>query len=191
MNQNIINQIISDIHSIQKDQIVISIDGRCASGKTTLADYLSKQLDANLFHMDDYFLRVEQRTKERYEEAGGNVDRERFMDEIGSKLHAKDDIVYQPFDCKTFTLKEKRVIKQTKITIVEGSYSMHAYLRNLYDYSIYLTIDPTLQLERIKKRNPNKVDVFIEKWIPLEEKYFQVNHLDKICNILVKAEEMI
>ena len=68
---------------------------------------------------------------------------------------------------------------------------MHAYLRNLYDYSIYLTIDPTLQLERIKKRNPNKVDVFIEKWIPLEEKYFQVNRLDKICNILVKAEEMI
>ncbi len=191
MNQQIISQILSDIQNIHKEQIVISIDGRCASGKTTLSEYLSQLLNANVFHMDDFYLRVEQRTKERYEEAGGNVDRERFKEEVGSKLHTKEDIIYQPLDCRTFTLMDKRVIKQTKITIVEGSYSMHPYLRDLYDYSIYLTIDPTLQIERIKKRNPDKVDMFIEKWIPLEEHYFEVNHLEDVCNILVKAEEMI
>ncbi len=170
---------------------MIAIDGRCASGKTTLAQKLSEILDANVFHMDDYFLRVEQRTKERFEQSGGNVDWERFYKEIGKKLHTNEDIVYSPFDCKTFTISNGIRVPQKRYTIVEGSYSMHPELRNLYDYFIYLTIDPTFQLQRIQKRNPDKVNMFVERWIPFEEKYFQVNHLDTFCNILVKAEEMM
>ncbi len=191
MNQQIFNQIIQDIQNIQQDKVVIAIDGRCASGKTTLAQKLSKILDANVFHMDDYFLRMEQRTKERFEEIGGNVDRERFYEEIGKKLHTNETIIYQPFDCKTFSLSQIKTVQQTQYTIIEGSYSMHPDLRNLYDYLIYLTIAPEFQLQRIQTRNPDKVDMFVERWIPFEEKYFQVNHLDTICNILVKAEEMV
>lgn len=191
MNQQILNQIIKDIQNIHQEKVVIAIDGRCASGKTTLAQKLAEELDANVFHMDDYFLRVQQRTKERFEEPGGNVDRERFYEEIGVKLHTNEDIVYSPFDCKTFTVSQSRTIKQKQYTIIEGSYSMHPDLRNLYDYLIYLTIDSKFQLERIQKRNPDKINMFIERWIPFEEKYFQANHLETICNILVKAEEMM
>lgn len=46
-------------------RIVIAIDGRCAGGKTTLGSYLEQEFDANLFHMDDFFLQAGQRTKER------------------------------------------------------------------------------------------------------------------------------
>ena len=60
-----IKQIIEEIESIKQDYIVIAIDGRCASGKTTLAEKLAQYFHANVFHMDDYFLRKEQRTKER------------------------------------------------------------------------------------------------------------------------------
>lgn len=35
--------------------ILVAIDGRCGSGKTTLGEYLKGQLDCNLFHMDDFF----------------------------------------------------------------------------------------------------------------------------------------
>lgn len=191
MNQQILNQIIKDIQNIHQEKVVIAIDGRCASGKTTLAQKLAEELDANVFHMDDYFLRVQQRTKERFEEPGGNVDRERFYEEIGVKLHTNEDIVYSPFDCKTLTVSQPRTIKQKQYTIIEGSYSMHPDLRNLYDYLIYLTIDSKFQLQRIQKRNPDKINMFIERWIPFEEKYFKVNHLETICNILVKAEEMM
>ena len=58
--------------------ILVAIDGRCGSGKTTLGEYLKGQLDCNLFHMDDFFLRMEQRTPDRMKETGGNVDYERF-----------------------------------------------------------------------------------------------------------------
>lgn len=169
--------------------LVIGIDGRCASGKTTLANILSKELHANVFHMDDYFLRVEQRTKERFQEIGGNVDRERFLLEIGNKLHTNQDIVYAPFDCRIMQVTKPIVVKQTPITIIEGSYCMHHDLQHLYDITIYITIDPSLQLQRIQKRNPDKLQMFIDRWIPLEETYFQAYHLEKQADIIIKAED--
>ena len=40
----------------EKPYIILAIDGRCGSGKTTLASYLQKEFKANLFHMDDFYL---------------------------------------------------------------------------------------------------------------------------------------
>ena len=66
----------------EKGCVVVGIDGSCTSGKSTLAGWLAEQYDCNVFHMDDYFLRPEQRTAERFAEPGGNVDRERFAEEV-------------------------------------------------------------------------------------------------------------
>ena len=66
----------------QKDMVIVAIDGKCTSGKTTLASRLAAFYDCNVFHMDDFFLRPEQRTTERFAEIGGNVDYERFWEEV-------------------------------------------------------------------------------------------------------------
>ena len=62
----------------QKDMVIVAIDGKCTSGKTTLASKLTEIYDCNVFHMDDFFLRPEQRTPERFVEVGGNGDRRKF-----------------------------------------------------------------------------------------------------------------
>ena len=56
----------SVLHEIEKlrrtkEKLVIAIDGRCASGKTTLAAYLKTALSCNVIHMDHFYLRKEQR----------------------------------------------------------------------------------------------------------------------------------
>ena len=61
-----------------RGRVCVAIDGRCASGKTTLATALAVSLGATVFHADDFFLRPEQRTAERLSEPGGNMDRERL-----------------------------------------------------------------------------------------------------------------
>lgn len=53
-----IKQVIEAIEANTQEYIVIAIDGRCASGKTTLANKLAQHFHANVFHMDDYFLRT-------------------------------------------------------------------------------------------------------------------------------------
>ena len=88
----------------QKDMVIVAIDGKCTSGKTTLAGKLAEMYDCNVFHMDDFFLRPEKRTPERYAEVGGNVDYERFKEEVLVPLKAGKPFSYRPFDCSTFTL---------------------------------------------------------------------------------------
>ena len=90
----------------QRNQVIVAIDGSCTSGKTTLATRLAEIYDCNVFHMDDFFLRPEQRTQERYAEVGGNVDYERFREEVLLPLKKGRAFAYRPFSCKTFTLDE-------------------------------------------------------------------------------------
>ena len=62
----------------QKNMVIVAIDGPCTSGKTTLAAKLAEIYDCNVFHMDNFFLRPEQRTAQRLSAPGENVDHERF-----------------------------------------------------------------------------------------------------------------
>mgnify|MGYP003765190341 CR=1 FL=1 len=57
-----------------------------AARKTTFIQKLQKEFDENIFHMDDFFLQEKQRTSERLQEIGGNIDYERFKEEIFEKL---------------------------------------------------------------------------------------------------------
>ena len=84
---------------------IVAIDGRSASGKSTLAEILSKIYDCNLFHVDDFFLRPEQRTAERFAEIGGNFDRERFFDEIIEPLALGNDVCLRRFNCSAQALE--------------------------------------------------------------------------------------
>ena len=83
----------------EKDFVIIAIDGKCTSGKTTLAARLAELYDCNVFHMDDFFLRPAQRTPARFAEGGGNVDYERFHEEVLLPLLSGRGFSYRPFDC--------------------------------------------------------------------------------------------
>ncbi len=68
---------------LKKDKpVLLAIDGKSGSGKTTLAEELARQYQAELYHMDDFFLQPFQRTLERLAEIGGNVDYKRFQEEV-------------------------------------------------------------------------------------------------------------
>ena len=57
--------LLHEINSHRKDPMMIAIDGRCAAGKTTLADRLKEEFDCSVIHMDHFFLQPKQRTKQR------------------------------------------------------------------------------------------------------------------------------
>ena len=156
----------------QKDRVIVAIDGKCTAGKTTLAGKLAALYDCNLFHMDDFFLRPAQRTPERFAEVGGNVDYERFMEEVLTPLKAGKAFSYRPFDCGTFTLAEPVSVVPKKLNIIEGTYSNHPYFGDPYDLKIVLTIDDQTQRERILQRPAFLHKRFFEEWIPMENRYF-------------------
>lgn len=169
----------------EQEHVFIAIDGPCASGKTTLARNLNERFGGNVLHMDDFFLRSEQRTPERLAEPGGNVDRERFETEALAPLANGKAALYRPWDCHACDFMAARTVNPARLTIVEGSYGMHPDLRRYYDCMICLAIVPTEQLRRLEARNPRMLQRFIDEWIPLENRYFEVTGIQAAADMVV------
>jgi len=156
----------------EKDHVLVAIDGDCASGKTTLAGGLAKVYDCNVVHLDQFFLRPEQRTKERLAKPGGNVDFERFSEEVLDKLKVGKAFSYHPFNCKIQDFDAPILLLPKKLTIIEGSYSHLPSLAKHYDLKVFLSIPKEVQLERILKRNGEvMLEKFKSMWIPMEKQY--------------------
>jgi len=171
---------------LQEKEILLAIDGGSAAGKTTLGKLLEQRYACNVFHMDDFFLRPMQRTKERLAEPGGNVDRERFYEEVLKRLVEKKEVTYRRYDCKTMSLLEPVTVAPTRLTVVEGAYSMHPSLSDCYDYSVFLEIDEETQKERIMKRNtPEMAERFFTEWTLLEREYFKKLHVKERCDMVI------
>ena len=165
--------------------MIIAIDGRCGAGKTTLANTLQEKLGVCVVHMDDFFLQPHQRTEERLSRPGGNVDYERVEEQVLEPLcRGEKQIRYQRFDCTTMSLKEECLVDGDKVILVEGSYSCHPRLKKYYDLTIFLDVDPQTQRQRIKERvGEERLQMFLTKWIPLEEAYFSAYHIKENCDI--------
>lgn len=167
----------------KRDRVLVALDGRCASGKTTLAARLEKRYGWSVVHMDHFFLRPEQRSPERYAQPGGNVDHERVLEEVLSPLRAGARPVYRPFDCHTQTLRDPIPFDPGPVVLVEGSYACHPALWAYCDLHAFLTVDPAVQMERITAREGQEyAQVFRERWIPLEERYFSACEVERRCD---------
>lgn len=171
---------------LEKGAVKLAIEGGSASGKTTLSKLLSHIYDCAVFHMDDFFLRPEQRTPARYRETGGNIDRERFLDEVLRPLAKEEAITYRKFDCSSMTINSQTTITPKKLNIIEGVYSMHPAFSKYYNQSVFLDISPEVQRKRIHNRNaPQLAERFFQEWIPLENRYFSETEAKERCNLCI------
>ena len=171
---------------LAKGETIVAIEGGSASGKSTLASILKEVYTCNVFHMDDFFLRPEQRTQERLLEVGGNIDHERFSWEILAPLAKNETVCYKPFDCAKQILGQSITVPSNKLNIIEGVYSMHPSFGEYYDLSVFLDITPAYQRERITMRNsPVFAKRFFEEWIPLENLYFSKNKIKERADMVL------
>ena len=168
---------------------VIAIDGRAASGKTTAAKLLAEILKTGIIHMDDFFLPQDLRTPTRLAEAGGNVHYERFKLEVLPDLRKESGLSYRKFDCSKNAPGELREIGAAKWRIVEGAYSLHPEFGNYADLKVFFDIAPAEQVKRIRKRNgEKKMQMFLSRWIPMEEYYIKQTALKKRVDIILGGE---
>ena len=174
---------------LKQGNVRLATEGGSASGKSTLSELFEKLYDCTVFHMDDFFLRPEQRTSARFAETGGNVDRERFLSEVLVPFSKGEAVNYRRFDCSTQKILPPVEIKPKKLTVTEGAYSMHPDLEKYYNLSAFLDITPSFQKERILKRNsPEFAKRFFEEWIPMEKRYFDETQIRNRCSIVIPIE---
>ena len=180
---------LADMPTAQETAIVIAIDGRAASGKTTLAGQLADILGAGTVHMDDFFLPPELRTPARLAEAGGNVHYERFAEQVLPHLRHNGSFTYPAFNCSKMCLDGETAVSAGPYRVVEGSYSHHPELDNYMDLRVFCHVSPQEQMRRILIRNGEQMaKMFAERWIPMEEHYFDTYAVRAHADIQITTE---
>ncbi len=172
-----------DILLRAKQNPVIAIDGNAGAGKSTLADLISKVYDCNIVHMDHFFLPPNKRSMQRLYEVGGNIDYERFYDEVISRTLQGREFVYRLFDCGKMDFCGSRRVNPQKMTVIEGAYSLHPRFVDVYDLKVFLTADFETQKVRILNRSGAELlEKFVTLWIPKENEYFCKLRIPEKCD---------
>lgn len=188
MDMERITDIIKDLKK-NKKLVLVGIDGPCASGKTTLAAKLAEALEAQVIHTDDFFLPFEMKTSARLSQPGGNIHYERFCRETANGIESGKPFEYGVYRCSEGRIAEKKTVVPEGIIIIEGSYSLHPSMGVDYDLRVFVEAPVEVRLERILERNgKEKLEVFKEKWIPLENKYFEHFGIKEKCDVLIEQK---
>lgn len=171
-----------------KSSPIIAIDGNAGAGKSTLADLISKVYDCNIVHMDHFFLPQSKRSPNRLCEVGGSIDYERFYDEVISRIFQKQGFSYRIFDCHKMDFCSSIRVDPLKMTVVEGSYSLHPHFGDIYDLKVFLAADPQTQKSRILNRSgAEMLEKFVTLWIPKENEYFRKLYISEKCDCIFEC----
>lgn len=158
-----------DNHLRQRTEFTtIAIDGRGASGKSELANYLRAQLPGYvLLSGDDYFEPVNGKAE------WGDFNSERFDNDVLAPLRTGTTFTYRPYNWHT----EPHITQQT-ITVTEGFCLERCFsfaLRFDWDLKIWVETPRDLCLERGVARETiphgRALTVWRDIWQPREDGY--------------------
>jgi cytidylate kinase len=158
--------------------VTVAIDGRCGAGKTTLAASLALVYDCAVIPMDNFFPQDDSNDV--------NIDIKRFKDEVLVPLNSGKAFEYKPFHCGSGEFSDPVAVNPERLIIIEGSYSTYPEFSDSISLKIFMDINPTEQLRRIKLRSPEQAENFKKKWIPLEEEYFSKYDIEKKADLVYR-----
>ncbi len=183
-------QLVQVIRGLQAryTQVRVAIDGPCASGKSTLAQWLGQQLGCPVLRMDDFFLTPDLRTPQRLAKPGENVDHERFFAQVLQPLCQGRPARFRPWDCHAGDFAPEQTVAPCPLFITEGVYSLRPDLRDFYQLKIWVQADwPTRRQRLLDRGGEGCLARFEELWIPLEDAYFAAFQVEECCDYTVSG----
>ena len=126
----------------EMERPLITIDGPCASGKTTLASRLAEMLDAAVIHTDDFVIPHASKTEERLAVPGGNCDSGRLYREVCAPWRAGLPVLFSRYDCRGDRMLSPEALPECRALILEGSYCNVPVLRESADVRFFLATAP-------------------------------------------------
>ena len=166
--------------------LVLALDGRCGSGKTTLAAALAQQFPACIvLHTDDFYLPPSQRVQGWEHIPCANMDLPRLRDEVLRPASAGQSVPYRAYSCRRGEYLPAQPLSPQPLVILEGSYSHHPLLRAQEMLRVFVTCSNAEQTRRLQAREGERYANFAARWIPLEEGYFAQYGIEDTADFVV------
>ena len=166
--------------------LVLALDGRCGSGKTTLANTLARQFPASItLHTDDFYLPPAQRIRGWEKTPCANMDLDRLRDEALRPAYAGQPVAYRAYSCREGAFLPPAQLPAQPLVILEGSYSHHPLLRPYETLRVFVTCTKAEQTRRLQAREGARYADFAARWVPLEEGYFAQYGIETSADFVV------
>ena len=170
--------------------LVLALDGRCGSGKTTLANALAQQFPASItLHTDDFYLPPAQRIRGWEKTPCANMDLARLRDEALRPAYEGQPVQYRAYSCREGACLPARELAAQPLVILEGSYSHHPLLAGCETLRVFLTCTKEEQTRRLQAREGERYASFAARWVPLEEGYFAQYHIAETADFVVDTTQ--
>ncbi len=167
-------------------RLLITLDGPCASGKTTLARKLAQVFQGEVVHTDDFVIPHALKTPERLAVPGGNCDAERLAKEVVIPFKRGFPVRYRRYDCMKDDLLPEENLPDTRVLILEGSYCNLPPIQEYADVRLFLDAPWDVRETRLLAReSAMSMQQFYDRWIPLENAYFEAYHLPDDRNVCI------
>lgn len=143
--------------------LLVGIDGRSGSGKSSLAEKLSKRFgDSQIIHLDTFGM---------YE---GENSSKRVINDVLLPLKNNQLARYRGYE--KGHENESYLVESGGISIVEGIFALNADLISYYDYKIWVECPAKLGHERgnardIQLSGIDNSEKWLNYWMPKEEEY--------------------
>ncbi|MBR3290337.1 MAG: uridine kinase [Clostridia bacterium] len=171
----------------QRERVFVAIDGPCAAGKTELAARLARQLPANVFHTNNFTLPLDRRTSVQMAQVAGHMDIERLRREVLWPLTHGQRVYTGVYDPARNRIRDRWEYAPKPVAIVEGTYSAHPALRDLYDLTVFVTVSRTQQKKRMAAhRDRRRTRRWNRWWIPAEACYFKEFSIEEHCDVVCR-----
>lgn len=166
--------------------VVLALDGRCGSGKTTMAAALAEQFpDSIVLHTDDFYLPPADRVPGWEHIPCANMDLTRLRDEVLRPAKAGKPVPYRAYCCREGTYRPAQLLPAQPLVILEGSYSHHPLLTDCETLRVFVTCSQAEQTRRLRAREGARYANFAARWIPLEEGYFAQYGIEERADFVV------
>lgn len=166
----------------------VAIDGMTGAGKTTLAAYLSKKYGAPVLHLDDFRLPPAERAKGWETLPGGDMDFERFEEEIVAPWMEKRPLVYTTVDPVTGEMLDRRALPDGQMFIFEGTYVLHPMIRDFYDLRLFVRVGEAEQARRLAEAGRGADAEQLKTRLSLERAYFDAYMTEALADGIIDGE---
>jgi uridine kinase len=107
------------------------------------------------------------------------------MEEVIPYINRRERFSYRIFDCSKMCLFGNAEIADSRLVIVEGSYSHHPAFTDAFDFRVFLHVDEEERKRRIIARNGAMSTMFFTRWIPLENRYFETFKIEEKADLVI------
>jgi uridine kinase len=156
--------------------LVVALDGRSGTGKSTLARLLRSSVDAALVEADLFYRDMpdDQRAALTPEEGVARYfDWERLRDEALIPLRRGRTAQFCPFDWQRGSgLASPVTVEPRPLVIVEGVYSARPEFDGLVDLRVLIEVDQHQRQARLRKRSHDPAG-WTTRWEAAEDVYFR------------------